>query len=201
MMLRRLTQLFVGLALYGVSLALMVRANLGLNPWNVFHQGVSLHLGWSIGTVVNITGAFLLLLWLPLRQRPGIGTVSNILVIGFTVDATLAILPATDLLSARLILLTCGILLNALATATYVGAGLGPGPRDGLMTGLAARTGWSIRSVRMGIELSVLVVGIYLGGTFGLGTLAYALLIGPLVQPLLRRLTIPPAARVQPTGY
>ena len=199
-MLRRLTQLFVGLALYGVSLALMIRANLGLNPWNVFHQGVALQLSWSIGTVVNVTGAFLLLLWLPLRQRPGIGTVSNILVIGFTVDATLAILPATDILSARFILLTCGILLNALATATYVGAGLGPGPRDGLMTGLAARTGWSIRSVRMGIELSVLVIGTYLGGTFGFGTLAYALLIGPLVQPLLQRLTISPATRVQSMG-
>lgn len=199
-MIRRLTQLSVGLTLYGVSLALMVRADLGLNPWNVFHQGVSLHLGWSLGTVVNVTGMLLLLVWWPLRQRPGIGTIGNVLVIGFTVDATLGVLPTVELLPVKFGLLACGILLNALATATYVGAGLGPGPRDGLMTGISARTGWSIRSVRTGIELSVLVIGSYLGGSFGIGTIAYALFIGPLVQPLLRWLTISPPTRVRATS-
>lgn len=198
MMLRRLVQLFIGLTLYGFSLALMVRADLGLDPWDVFHQGVSSHLGWSLGTVVNVTGALVLLLWIPLRQRPGVGTISNVFVIGFAVDATLAVLPLVgEPLPSRLLLLACGILLNALATAAYIGARLGPGPRDGLMTGLVARTGRSTRLVRMCIEVSVLATGWFLGGSVGVGTVLYALLIGPLVQPLLPLLVVPtrPQAR------
>ena len=189
--LRRTVQLFAGLVLYGVTLALMVRADLGLDPWDVFHQGVSRHLGWSLGTVVNVTGALVLLLWLPLRQRPGIGTLSNVVVIGFAVDATLTVLPPVTALPVRFLLLACAILLNAVATAAYIGARLGPGPRDGLMTGIVARTGRSTRVVRTGIEVSVLTAGWLLGGSVGIGTVAYALLIGTLVGPLLPLLTVP----------
>lgn len=195
MMVRRLIQLFAGLSLYGVTLALMVRANLGLDPWDVFHQGASRHLDWSLGTVVNVTGALVLLLWLPLRQRPGVGTISNVFVIGFAVDATLAVLPSVEALPTRFLLLACGILLNAVATAAYIGARLGPGPRDGLMTGIVTRTGRSVRVVRTSIEVSVLATGWLLGGSVGVGTLAYALLIGPLVQPLLPLLTVPTQPR------
>lgn len=187
---RRLIQLFAGLTLYGVSLALMVRANLGLDPWDVFHQGMARHLGWSLGTVVIVVGALVLLLWLPLRQRPGVGTVGNVLVIGLVVDAALVVLPPVTSLPARLALLALGVTLNAVATAAYIGARLGPGPRDGLMTGLVARTGRSVGLIRTAIELSVLLVGWLLGGSLGLGTLAYALLIGPLVGLLLPRLTV-----------
>lgn len=198
-MTRRLVQLLAGLALYGVSLALMVRANLGLDPWDVFHQGVSNHLGWSLGTVVNVAGALVLVLWLPLRQRPGPGTVCNVLVIGLAVDGALTLLPPVSGLPWRLGLLGGGVLLNALATAAYIGAGLGPGPRDGLMTGLVRRTGRSVRLVRTGIEGVVLVAGWLLGGPVGLGTVVYALLIGPLVGLLLPRLTVPPSRAAVPS--
>ena len=191
MMSRRLVQLFFGLTLYGVSLALMVRADLGLDPWDAFHQGVSHRLGWSLGVIVNVVGALVLLLWIPLRQRPGFGTLSNIFIIGFAVDLALVVLPLATALPVRLLLLVGGIYLNAVATALYIGARLGPGPRDGLMTGLATRTGCSIRFVRFGIELSVLGAGWLLGGSVGLGTVAYAFLIGPLVQPLLVWFTVP----------
>lgn len=197
MMLRRTVQLFAGLVLYGVTLALMVRADLGLDPWDVFHQGVSSRLGWSLGTVVNVTGALVLLLWLPLRQRPGLGTLSNVVVIGFAVDATLMVLPPVTALPVRFSLLACGILLNAVATASYIGARLGPGPRDGLMTGVAARTGYAVGLVRTGIEVGVLAMGWLLGGSVGIGTVAYALLIGPLVQPLLPLLTVPARPRTR----
>jgi uncharacterized membrane protein YczE len=182
---RRLPQLFGGLALYGTSMALMLRATLGVNPWDVFHQGLSRHLPLSFGLVTAVTGAVVLLLWLPLRQRPGIGTVANVVVIAVSVDAALALITAPSALPARVALLAAGIVLNGVASAAYIGARLGPGPRDGLMTGLAARTGWSIRLVRTGIELTVLTVGWLLGGTVGLGTVAYALLIGPLTQAFL----------------
>lgn len=190
MMYRRLTQLYAGLILYGFSMALMLRANLGLDPWDVFHQGVAMRTGWSFGTVVNVVGALVLLLWLPLRQRPGIGTISNIFVIGFAVDASLYFLPSPETLWTRGMLLALGIVLNGLAGGAYIGAGLGPGPRDGLMTGFVRRTGWSIRLVRTAIELSVLVIGWLLGGTIGLGTVLYALSIGWLVQIFLPPLTI-----------
>lgn len=194
---RRLIQLLLGLSLYGVSLALMVRANLGLDPWDVFHQGLAQRLGWSLGTVVNVVGALVLLLWIFLRQRPGIGTIANIFVLGTVADAVLWLLPPVTALPLRALLLISGVLLNALATAAYIGAGLGPGPRDGLMTGLVRRTGRSVGWVRTSIEVTVLAVGWLLGGSVGLGTLAYALLIGPLVQVLLPLLTVPEA---QPTA-
>lgn len=181
----RLVRLFVGLVLFGVSLALMVRADLGLGPWDVLHQGIARRLGWPLGTVTIAVSVLVLLAWIPLRQRPGVGTVANVVVVGLAVDATLAVLPQPDVLAVRIGLLVGGIVLNAVASGLYIGADLGPGPRDGLMTGLAAR-GLSLRLARFAIEVSVLVVGVALGGTAGIGTLAYALAIGPLVQLALR---------------
>jgi uncharacterized membrane protein YczE len=187
---RRLLQLYAGLILYGASMGLQIRAGLGLDPWDVFHQGVSEKTGLSFGTIVIITGALVLLAWIPLRQKPGIGTVSNVFVIGLAVDATLALMPDVDMLGAQLTLLATSVVLNAIAGAAYIGAGLGPGPRDGLMTGLVRRTGGSVGRIRTGIELSVLAVGFAFGGTVGLGTVVYALSIGPLLQLLLPAFTI-----------
>lgn len=167
---------------YGVSTALFVHANLGADPWDVFHLGVAKQLGISFGTVIILTGAAVLLLWIPIRQMPGLGTVSNVIVLGLAADATLAVLPPLELLVARSALLVGAIVLNAIATGMYIGAGFGPGPRDGLMTGLHARTGWSLRGIRTAIELSVLLIGWLLGGKFGVGTVIYALSIGPLIQ-------------------
>jgi uncharacterized membrane protein YczE len=188
---RRLLQLYAGLVLYGASMALQIRAGLGLDPWDVFHQGVSEKTGLSFGTVVILTGAAVLLAWIPLRQRPGIGTVSNVFVIGIAVDATLALIPAGGALGVQVAMLGSSVVLNAIAGAAYIGAGLGPGPRDGLMTGLVRRTGGAVGPIRTGIELSVLAVGFALGGTVGLGTVVYAVSIGPLLQLLLPRFTIP----------
>ena len=168
--------------LYGVSTALFVHANLGADPWDVFHLGVAKQLGISFGTVIILTGAAVLLLWIPIRQMPGLGTVSNVIVLGLAADATLAVLPPLESLVARSALLAGAIVLNAIATGMYIGAGFGPGPRDGLMTGLHARTGWSLRGIRTAIELSVLLIGWLLGGKFGVGTVIYALSIGPLIQ-------------------
>ncbi|HHV5123799.1 TPA: YczE/YyaS/YitT family protein [Klebsiella pneumoniae] len=181
-MLRRLLQLYIGLVLYGVSTALFVHANLGVDPWDVFHLGVAKQLGISFGTVIILTGAAVLLLWIPIRQMPGLGTVSNVIVLGLAADATLAVLPPLESMVARSALLVGAIVLNAIATGMYIGAGFGPGPRDGLMTGLHARTGWSLRGIRTAIELSVLLIGWLLGGKFGVGTVIYALSIGPLIQ-------------------
>ncbi|MBV9847489.1 MAG: hypothetical protein JOZ47_20815 [Kutzneria sp.] len=186
---RRLLNLYVGLVLFGVSMALMVRAELGLSPWDVLHQGLSRLTGLPIGLVSNVVGALVLLLWIPLRQRPGLGTVSNVIVIGLVVDATLALLARPDSLAVRIVFLVVGILLNASAIGLYVGAGLGPGARDGLMTGLARR-GHSIRLVRGMIEVSVLAAGWLLGGTVGVGTVLYAGSIGFLVHYLIPRLAI-----------
>lgn len=188
--LRRIVQLQLGLVLYGASLACMVRAELGLDPWDVLHQGLAKRVGLSFGTVVILVGALVLVLWIPLRQRPGIGTVSNVLVIGLAADATLAVLTAPDPSVARWGLLALGVLANAVATAAYIGAGLGPGPRDGLMTGWVARTGANVRRTRTVIEITVLAAGWLLGGTVGVGTVLYALSIGPLVHALLPRLAI-----------
>ncbi len=191
-LLRRLGQLYTGLALYGISMALMIESTLGLNPWDVFHQGLSQRTGISIGTVTILVGALVLLLWLPLRQRPGLGTVSNIVVIGLVVDRALALLPTVGPLPARIAFLIAGIVLNGVATALYLGAQFGPGPRDGLMTGyVARRPGRSIRLVRTVIEVGVLVTGWLLGGQVGVGTLAYALAIGPLAQALIPIFHIP----------
>ncbi|MFF5216346.1 YitT family protein [Micromonospora sp. NPDC000442] len=183
---RRLTHLFVGLIVYGFSMALMIRSGLGLNPWDVFHQGLSRLTGLSMGTVVIAVGALVLLAWIPLRQRPGLGTVANVVVIGLAVDASLALLPPGGSLALRIFLLVAGIVGNGAATALYLGARLGPGPRDGLMTGLVARRpGRSLRLVRTVIEIGVIAVGAVLGGTVGIGTIAYALTIGPLAQLFL----------------
>ncbi len=192
MMTRRLTQLVLGLTLYGASMALMLRATLGLDPWDVFHQGLSGRVGISIGLLVNIVGALVLLLWIPLRQKPGIGTVANVFIIGTAMDLTLAVLPAIEGLPLRTAGLLGAVVINGFAGALYIGAGLGPGPRDGLMTGLARRTGWSLRLVRTGIELTVLAIGWLLGGTVGVGTLIYAFAIGPLVQAFLPWVSIVP---------
>jgi uncharacterized membrane protein YczE len=188
---RRTLQLFVGLILYGVSMALMVESGLGLNPWDVLHQGLSRTLGLSIGTVVIIIGAVVLLLWIPLRQKPGFGTIANIFVIGLAIDAALSVLPSVADLPMRITFLTAGVLLNGLATGMYLGSRLGPGPRDGLMTGLHGRfPRLSLRVVRAGIELLVLGTGFLLGGTVGVGTVVYALAIGPLAQFFIPRCTV-----------
>ena len=187
-MTRRLLQLYLGLIAYGVSMVLMLQSQLGLMPWDVLHQGLSLHTGWPMGRIAIAVGALVLLAWIPIRQRPGLGTVSNVIVIGLTFDATLQVMGGvmTALaMPARIALLLGGIVLNGLATAAYIGARFGPGPRDGLMTGLAKRTGASLRVVRTLIEGSVLLSGFLLGGTLGFGTLLYAIAIGPLIQALL----------------
>ncbi|HEU5469756.1 MAG TPA: hypothetical protein VFV67_03830 [Actinophytocola sp.] len=182
---RRVPQLIAGLALYGASMALQIRSVLGLDPWDVLHDALSKRTGLSFGTITAITGALVLLCWLPLRQRPGLGTVANILLIAVAVDATLAVLPTPDALAVRIGFLVAGVVLNGLATAVYIGARLGPGPRDGLMTGIHARTGASVRLVRTAIEVIVLATGWLLGGTVGPGTVLYALSIGPLTQAFL----------------
>lgn len=181
-MLRRLLQLYIGLTFYGVSTAMFVRADLGADPWNVFHLGVAQLLSLNIGLVMIAVGALVLLLWIPLRQRPGLGTISNVVVIGLAADAALALMPPLTSLLARSLLLAAALVVNALATGMYIGAGFGAGPRDGLMTGINARTGWSVRGVRTAIEVSVLLLGCAMGGTFGVGTVLYALAIGPLIQ-------------------
>jgi uncharacterized membrane protein YczE len=185
----RLVQLYVGLVLYGVSSSLLVLAGLGLDPWDVFHQGLARHTPLAIGTWAIVVGALVLLLWIPLRQRPGFGTLSNVIVVGAVMDGVLALAPTPQALGTRVACLIAGVVLNGVATGAYIGAGLGPGPRDGLMTGLAAR-GHSIRAVRTAIELTVLAGGWLLGGTVGVGTLLYAVSIGPLAHvfiPLLSR--------------
>ncbi len=188
---RRLLHLYAGLGLFGLSLALMVESGLGLDPWDVFHQGLAEQAGVSLGLVVISVGAVVLLLWIPLHQRPGIGTISNVVVVGLAVDAALTLLPHPQAMTLRVAFLVIGVVANGVATALYVGAGLGPGPRDGLMTGLARR-GLSVRAARTAIELSVLAAGWLLGGTVGVGTVLYALGIGPLVHILLPKLEIVP---------
>jgi uncharacterized membrane protein YczE len=185
MMRRRLTQLFAGLLIYGFATSLMVRSGLGLNPWDVLHQGLDERTSLSFGSVVILTGLVVLTLWLPLRQRPGIGTISNVIVIGLAADLGLRVTPVADDLLVRASMLVVGILLLGAATSAYIGAGLGPGPRDGLMTGLAGRSSWPVSIVRTVIELSVLTLGWWLGGAVGLGTVLYALAIGPIIQATL----------------
>ena len=192
----RLLQLLAGLSLYGISMGMLVRARLGLDPWDVLHYGIARHLPVSFGTVTIIVGAAVLLLWVPLRQLPGLGTVANVVVIGVVTDLTLGLLDPPSALGWRVALLGGGILLNGLAGALYIGSQFGPGPRDGLMTGLARRTGRSIRLVRTSIEVTVLVVGFLLGGVVGVGTVLYAVLIGPTVQLFLPLFTVPLAAPV-----
>jgi uncharacterized membrane protein YczE len=188
---RRLIQLYVGLTAYGASSALQVRAGLGLDPWDVFHQGVSRRVHISIGLVVIVVGALVLLAWIPLRQRPGLGTVSNVVVLGLALNGVLSILPRPHLMVVRIAYLGGGILLCGVATGMYIGARFGPGPRDGLVLGLSRRSRFSIRLVRTVVELSVLVGGWLLGGTVGVGTVIFALTIGPLTQLFLPLFAVP----------
>jgi len=186
---RRLPQLLAGLTLYGVSMGMMIRSGLGLDPWDVLHEALAERTGLTFGTVTALTGLLVLLCWIPLRQRPGVGTVANIVVIAVAVDLTLALLVRPEPLAARIALMVFGVVLNGLATAAYIGVRLGPGPRDGLMTGFVARTRVSIRLIRTGIEVTVLASGWLLGGTVGIGTVLYALTIGALTQAFLPLVT------------
>ena len=190
----RLIQLLGGLLLFGASLALLVRSRLGLDPWDVFHQGLAVQSGIPIGTVTILVGAVVLLLWIPLGQRPGIGTIANVILVGLSLDATLAVLPAPTDLGVRWVYLVAGIVLNGIASGAYIGAALGPGPRDGLMVGIANR-GHSLRVVRTAIELTVLLIGWLLGGTVGVGTVLFAVTIGPIVHLTIPALTRRPLSR------
>ena len=189
--LRRLAQLYAGLTLYGVSGSLLLLGGLGLDPWDVLHQGLSRRIGLGVGTWAILVGVAVLLLWIPLRQRPGIGTISNVLVVGAVIDLMLEIFSPPHAMAVRIVLLVGGVLLNGIATGAYIGAGLGPGPRDGLMTGWALR-GHAIWRVRLTLEISVLAGGWALGGTVGVGTVVYAAAIGPLAHFFIPLLAIAP---------
>jgi uncharacterized membrane protein YczE len=188
---RRLPRLLAGIAGLGVGLALMVDARLGLGPWEVLHQGISRHTGIPIGTTGIIVGFCVLVGWIPLRQRIGVGTVVNMVGVGLLIDGTLALLPHLSSLGWRVLALGAGVVLVGLGSGLYIGAGLGPGPRDGLMTGVSARRGHSLRLVRTALELSALGAGWLLGGTIGVGTVLFAVAIGPVVQLTIHRLTLP----------
>ncbi|HEY3531163.1 MAG TPA: hypothetical protein VGK78_18615 [Nocardioides sp.] len=187
---RRLVQLYAGLLLYGFAIALMVRGHLGLAPWDVLHSGLTKHFPIDIGQALVIVSFVVMLAWVPLREIPGVGTISNAIVIGLSTDAFLAVLPTPHELGVRAGLLVGGIVLQGVATAAYIGAQLGRGPRDGLMTGLARRTGRSLRLVRTLMELTVVAIGLLLGGVAGVGTILYAVSIGPLSQALLPPLLV-----------
>lgn len=187
----RLPQLIGGLFLYGIGLALMVRAGIGVAPWDVLSQGVALQTGLPFGLVTNLVGAAVLLLWIPIRQKPGLGTVLNVLMIGTSAEVGLWLIPVLEELVPRVLIFAAGLLVTAIATGLYIGARFGPGPRDGLMTGIHHRWGVRIWIVRTAIEVTVLTIGWLLGGNVGVGTLAFALLIGPLVQVTLPLLRVP----------
>ncbi len=189
MLTRRLAQLYGGLTLYGVSGSLILLAGLGNDPWDVLHQGLSRMTGIGTGTWVCIVGALVLLFWIPLKQRPGLGTLSNVVVIGVVMQIMLTLFDQAQEPALRVSLLVSGVVLNGIATGMYIGASFGPGPRDGLMTGLASR-GHSLRVVRTGIEVTVLVAGALLGGTIGIGTLVYAVSIGPLAHIFVPAFTV-----------
>lgn len=188
---RRGVQLVVGLVAYGIAIALLVRGGIGVPPWDVFAQGITRQTGIPFGLVVNLVGALVLLFWIPLRQRPGVGTVLNVLLIGPSAELGLWLVPQQTVPWQQGVVFAGGLALLAIATGMYIGARLGPGPRDGLMTGLHRRTGWPIWVVRTGIEVTVLTIGFVLGGQLGLGTLAFALLIGPMVNVTLPLLRVP----------
>jgi uncharacterized membrane protein YczE len=192
---RRWGQLILGLFLYGIAVGLLVRADVGLDPWTVFAQGLEVQTGLSLGLISVLIGVVVLLLWIPLRQRPGIGTVLNVLIIGVMLDVTLFVVDTPELLWLKWLMFAAGLTLLALATGLYLGARFGPGPRDGLMTGMHARFGWTVWKVRAGVEITVLTIGWLLGGTVGFGTIAFALLIGPMVGWALPRLRVPEATQ------
>lgn len=193
---RRLVQLYVGLVLYGVSASMLLLAGLGVDPWDVLHQGLSRRIGLGVGTWAIIVGVLVLLLWIPLRQRPGFGTLSNVIIVGLVIDAVLATVAPVHGLAARVVVMCAGVVLNGIATGAYIGARLGPGPRDGLMIGLAAR-GHSIRLARTCIEITVLLTGWLLGGTVGIGTVVYAIGIGPIAHISIPLLAIDPSGPPQ----
>jgi uncharacterized membrane protein YczE len=197
---RRLVQLYAGLLLYGFSIALMVRSDLGLAPWDVLHSGLTKWFPIDIGQALVIVSFVVMLGWIPLREMPGIGTISNAIVIGLSTDVFLAVFPDAHDVGLRVVLLLAGVSLQAVATAAYIGAQLGRGPRDGLMTGLARRTGRSLRLVRTAMELTVVGLGLLLGGVAGLGTIVYALAIGPLSQALLPSMLVAVAHREDSAG-
>ena len=187
---RRLVQLYAGLLLYGFSIALMVRGHLGLAPWDVLHSGLTEHVPIDIGQALVIVSFVVMVAWIPLREMPGLGTISNAIVIGVSTDLFLVMLPTPHTIGVRVGLLVAGIALQGLATAAYIGAQFGRGPRDGLMTGLARRTGLSLRLVRTALEVTVVLIGLLLGGVLGIGTVVYALAIGPLTQLMLPWFTV-----------
>jgi uncharacterized membrane protein YczE len=191
-MIRRILQLLIGLFLYGIAISMMVQASIGIAPWDVLTQGLSKVTHIPFGWMTNLIGLVVLLFWIPIRQKPGIGTLLNVLLIGPSAQLGLALIPVQTVLWAQILWFVGGLILLAIATGLYIGARLGPGPRDGLMTGIHRRTGWRIWIVRSGIEVSVLLIGWALGGDFGVGTIAFALLIGPLVQITMPRLVVPP---------
>ena len=192
---RRISQLLVGLFLFGFSIAMMLRAGIGVSPWDVLSQGLMVQTGLPFGLITNVVGALVLLLWIPIRQKPGIGTVVNVLLIGPSIEVGLWLIPAQTTLALQIPLFAGGLALYAIATGLYIGGRFGPGPRDGLMTGIHHRWGWKIWIVRTSIEIVVLALGWLLGGTVGVGTLAFALLIGPMVNVTLPLLLVPAARR------
>jgi uncharacterized membrane protein YczE len=191
LMFRRIAQLLAGLFLYGIAIAMMLRGGLGASPWDVLSQGVVLLSGLNFAIVTNAIGVLVLLLWIPIRQRPGVGTVANVLLIGPSIEVGLWMLPTPEGLWQQILLLAGGLALLAVATGLYIGARFGPGPRDGLMTGIHRRTGLPVWVVRTAIEVTVLAIGWLLGGTVGVGTLAFALMIGPMVGVTLPLLRVP----------
>ena len=193
---RRTPRLLAGLVLFGLGIALMVRADLGLAPWDVLHQGLAERTGIPIGRVTILVGAVVLLLWIPLRQRPGLGTIANVLVIGVVEDVALSVIDPPSAMAARIGMLLLGIFLFGPGSGLYIGAGLGPGPRDGLMTGIAKR-GVSVRLARTAVELVALAVGFALGGTVGIGTVLFAATVGPNVHWHLERMTLPQPGQPQ----
>lgn len=184
-MTRRVIQLLVGLVLYGIGCAMTIQAGLGVDPWTVLAEGLSIRSGIGIGWITNILGFVVLLLWIPLRQKPGIGTIANILLVGTSMQAALWLIPPISGPFAQFAVLLGGIVVVAIASGLYIGAHFGPGPRDGLMTGMHGRLGWPIWTCRALVELSVLLIGWLLGGTVGIGTVLFAFLIGPLVHVAL----------------
>jgi len=197
-MTRRIAQLLLGLFFYGIAIALMVRAGVGVAPWDVLTQGIAVQTGLPFGIITNVVGVLVLLLWIPIRQKPGIGTVLNVLLVGPSAEVGLAILPTPSGLLVQILFFAAGLVLLAIATGLYIGARFGPGPRDGLMTGIHRKYGWKIWIVRTAIEVTVLSIGWLLGGNVGLGTLAFALLIGPMVNITIPRLLVPAAVTEKP---
>lgn len=197
---RRVAQLLSGLFFYGFGIALMVQAGVGVAPWDVLSQGITRQTGIPFGFVTNLVGVIVLLLWIPIRQKPGIGTVLNVLLVGPSAQFGLWVIPQPDDVFSRILLFAGGLALVAIATGLYIGAGYGPGPRDGLMTGIHRRWGWKIWIVRTAIEVTVLTIGWILGGNVGLGTLAFALLIGPMVGVTLPLLAVRPPSPPVDTG-